>query len=175
MDECVKTLCAWRDTRKKLTGLSTKGPNGFIANKTICCLETNMLTMKEVLVMVERHSQYLQNGHALKVYTLLNESQIEHGFGCSYQSQTNEHSQHNEFLFAKRRIEMERILKTCKTPFYFKGKKKTQYADSIDADDGSQVPAQIMIDLVRKLQPRKTVRPSTVVLCLRLINQTKPL
>ena len=72
MDECVKTLCAWRDTRKKLTGLSTKGPNGFIANKTICCLETNMLTMKEVLVMVERHSQYLQNGHALKVYTLLN-------------------------------------------------------------------------------------------------------
>ena len=161
MDECVKTLCAWRDTRKKLTGLSTKGPNGFIANKTICCLETNMLTMKEVLVMVERHSQYLQNGHALKVYTLLNESQIEHGFGCSYQSQTNEHSQHNEFLFAKRRIEMERILKTCKTPFYFKGKKKTQYADSIDADDGSQVPAQIMIDLVRKLQPRKTVRPST--------------
>ena len=93
----------------------------------------------------------------------------------SYQSQTNEHSQHNEFLFAKRRIEMERILKTCKTPFYFKGKKKTQYADSIDADDGSQVPAQIMIDLVRKLQPRKTVRPSTVVLCLRLINQTKPL
>ena len=56
MDECVKTLCAWRDTRKKLTGLSTKGPNGFIANKTICCLETNMLTMKEVLVMVERPS-----------------------------------------------------------------------------------------------------------------------
>ena len=45
MDECVKTLCAWRDTRKKLTGLSTKGPNGFIANKTICCLETNMVIM----------------------------------------------------------------------------------------------------------------------------------
>ena len=80
--------------------------------------------------MVERHSQYLQNRHALKVYTLLNESQIEHGFGCSYQSQTNEHSQHNEFLFAKRRIEMERILKTCKTPFYFKGKKKMQYTRS---------------------------------------------
>ena len=57
MDECVKTLCAWRDTRKKLTGLSTKGPNGFIANKTICCLETNyMLTMKEVLVI---HTCYM--------------------------------------------------------------------------------------------------------------------
>ena len=43
------------------------------------------------------------------------------------------------------------------------GKKKPQYADSIDADDGSQVPAQIMIALVRKLQPRKTVRPSSAM------------
>ena len=74
---------------------------------------------------------------------MLNEAHIEHAFGRNFQNQTNEHAQMDEYLYAKRRVEMERILKVCDTPFFFEARKK----DYAEAPDSSSV-----IDVFRVLE-----------------------
>ena len=95
----------------------------------------------------------MKNRDKVKVHTLFSEAHVEHAFARNFQDQANEHAEMNEYLYSKRKIEIERVIKIFDTPFFFEERKK-DYAAAPDSASGVDVFA--MLELIS--DPAKPVR-----------------
>ena len=142
--------------RQELLGiLNPNGPGGFVATSTVECLQHNYHALKRIdeYLSFNEANGFIKNKEHIKVFTLLNEAHIEHAFGRNFQSQTNEHAQMDEYLYKKNKIEMERILKICDTPFFFEAREKS-YSEA--PDGSSRVDVFELLKLLE--QPTKPLR-----------------
>ena len=158
LKKCVTYLNNMLNLRQKILGIeSVDGPGGFISLRTMKSLNNNLRTLTRIAIMIdlEKSSRRLINEECVRVYAILNESDIEHMFGKNYQSLTSEHAEMHEYLYAKRKIEMLKILKMCQTPFHFVSRKK-DYADPIQSE--SKVGVMKVLGLIHELQPKETIR-----------------
>ena len=122
----MKVLNSFKDDRSRIFDgtLLSSGAIGFITESTLKCLQ------KTVNYVTQAKSMFLsaQNSKNARIDCLINELYAEGFFGSIASSQTGEASDLHDYIYSKRKIEVNSILKNSSKPFKFQPNKNKMYA-----------------------------------------------